>query len=78
MVWVAIIYAIAGTLLAHRIGRPLIGLNFNQQKFEANFRFSLVRFRENAESIALYAGEADEIRGLSTASRMSSLTGGRS
>ena len=64
MVWVAIIYAIAGTLLAHRIGRPLIGLNFNQQKFEANFRFSLVRFRENAESIALYAGEADEIRGL--------------
>ena len=64
MVWVAIIYAIAGTLLAHRIGRPLIGLNFNQQKFEANFRFSLVRFRENAESIALYSGEADEIRGL--------------
>ena len=64
MVWVAIIYAVAGTLLAHRIGRPLIGLNFNQQKFEANFRFSLVRFRENAESIALYAGEADEIRGL--------------
>ncbi len=64
MVWVALVYAIAGTVLTHLIGRPLIGLNFNQQKFEANFRFSLVRFRENAESIALYAGEADEIRGL--------------
>jgi putative ATP-binding cassette transporter len=64
MVWVALVYAIAGTVLIHFIGRPLIGLNFNQQKFEANFRFSLVRFRENAESIALYAGEAGEIRGL--------------
>ena len=64
MVWVALVYAIAGTILAHLIGRPLIELNFNQQKFEANFRFSLVRFRENAESIALYAGEADEMRGL--------------
>ena len=64
MVWVALVYAIAGTLLIHFIGRPLIGLNFNQQKFEANFRFTLVRFRENAESIALYAGEADEMRGL--------------
>jgi putative ATP-binding cassette transporter len=64
MVWVALVYAIGGTVLAHLIGRPLIGLNFNQQKFEANFRFTLVRFRENAESIALYSGEADEIRGL--------------
>ncbi len=63
MVWVALIYAIAGTVFIHLIGRPLIGLNFNQQRFEANFRFSLVRFRENAESIALYRGEADEIRG---------------
>jgi len=64
MVWVALVYAIVGTVLIHFIGRPLVGLNFNQQKFEANFRFSLVRFRENAESIALYAGEADELRGL--------------
>ena len=64
MVWVALIYAVAGTVLAHLIGRPLINLNFNQQKFEANFRFSLVRFRENAEAIALYHGEAGEIRGL--------------
>lgn len=60
MVWVALLYAVGGTYLSHLIGRPLIGLNFNQQKFEANFRFSLIRFRENAESIALYKGEQDE------------------
>ncbi|HEU0289162.1 MAG TPA: ABC transporter ATP-binding protein/permease [Burkholderiales bacterium] len=64
MVWVALIYAILGTWLAHLIGRPLISLNFDQQKFEANFRFSLVRFRENTESIAIYGGEADETRKL--------------
>ncbi len=62
MLWVALIYAVIGTWLTHLIGRPLIGLNFNQQRFEADFRFSLVRFRENAESIALYAGEARERR----------------
>jgi putative ATP-binding cassette transporter len=60
MVWVALIYAVGGTYLSHIIGRALINLNFNQQKFEANFRFSLIRFRENAESIALYHGEKDE------------------
>jgi putative ATP-binding cassette transporter len=64
MVWVALVYAAIGTWLTHLIGRPLVGLNFNRQKFEANFRFSLVRFRENAESIAIYGGEADEKRGL--------------
>ena len=64
MVWAALIYAVFGTWLTHRIGWPLIALNFNQQKFEANFRFSLVRFRENTESIAIYGGEADEIRAL--------------
>lgn len=64
LMWVALVYAIVGTWLAHAIGRPLAALNFNQQKFEANFRFSLVRFRENAESIAIYHGEADEIRSL--------------
>jgi len=64
MVWVALLYAIVGTWLIHLVGRPLIALNFNQQRFEANFRFSLVRVRENSESIAIYAGEADETRGL--------------
>jgi len=63
MVWAALGYAIAGTWLTHKIGRPLIGLNFNQQRYEADFRFSLVRFRENMEGVALYRGEDDELRG---------------
>jgi putative ATP-binding cassette transporter len=64
MVWVALIYAIVGTWLMHLIGRPLVPLNFEQQKVEANFRFSLMRFRENAEGIALHHGETGEIRTL--------------
>ena len=63
MVWVAILYAIVGTWLTHKIGKPLIPLNFNQQKYEADFRFNLVRFRENSEGVALYHGEEDELRG---------------
>lgn len=63
MVWVAIVYAIAGSYAAHRIGRPLIDLNFQQQRREADFRFALVRARENAEGIALYRGEDDELAG---------------
>jgi putative ATP-binding cassette transporter len=66
MVWVAIVYAIVGTWLTHRIGKPLIPLNFNQQKYEADFRFNLVRFRENSEGVALYRGEEDELRGFRT------------
>ncbi len=62
MVWAALLYAIAGTWLTNLIGRPLVRLNFNQQRFEADFRFSLVRFRENTEGVALYGGEADEMR----------------
>src|SRR5262249_46971448 len=60
MLWAALVYAAIGTWLTHRIGRPLISLIFNQQRFEADFRFALVRFRENAEGVALYAGEARE------------------
>ncbi len=62
MLWAALIYAVIGTWLTHQIGRALIRLNFNQQRFEADFRFSLVRFRENVESVALYDGEARERR----------------
>jgi putative ATP-binding cassette transporter len=62
MVWAALFYAIAGTWLTNLIGRPLVRLNFTQQRFEADFRFSLVRFRENTEGVALYGGEADEMR----------------
>jgi putative ATP-binding cassette transporter len=64
LVWVALIYAIAGTFLTHFIGRKLIGLDFNQQRVEADFRFSLVRLRENSEGVALYRGEAEELGGL--------------
>jgi len=62
MVWAALVYAIVGTWMTHQIGKALIGLNFNQQRFEADFRFGLVRFRENTEGVALYGGEQDELR----------------
>jgi putative ATP-binding cassette transporter len=63
MVWVALVYAIVGTWLTHKLGKPLIALNFNQQRFEADFRFNLVRFRENTEGVALYRGEPGELQG---------------
>ena len=62
MVWVAVLYAIAGTWVTDWLGRPLVRLNFDRQRYEADFRFSLVRFRENTEGVALYRGEADEFR----------------
>ena len=61
MVWFALAYAIAGTWLTHVIGKPLIGLEFGQQRFEADYRFALVRLRENAEGVALYRGEQEEL-----------------
>ncbi len=64
MVWVALIYAIVGTTLTHFVGHPLVWLNFTQQRVEADYRFSLIRLRENAEGVALYNGEADEGRTL--------------
>jgi putative ATP-binding cassette transporter len=60
LVWAALIYAVTGTWLTHLIGWPLIALNFRQQRFEADFRFNLVRSRENAEQIASLRGEAAE------------------
>ncbi len=65
LVWVALLYSVIGTLLAQLIGRPLVGLSFIRQRLEADFRYALVRLRENAEGIALYNGEADESRILS-------------
>jgi vitamin B12/bleomycin/antimicrobial peptide transport system ATP-binding/permease protein len=56
----ALIYALVGTLLTYLIGRPLVELNFQQQRFEGDFRFNLVRTRENAEQIALLRGEPAE------------------
>ena len=60
MVWVALVYAIGGTWLTHVIGKPLVGINFQLQRNEADFRYALVRLRENAEGVALYRGEAGE------------------
>ena len=60
LLWAALIYACIGTALTHLIGRPLIALNFQQQRYEADFRFSLVRVRENSEQIALLDGERAE------------------
>ena len=64
MVWAALVYAVLGTGLTHLIGRRLIGLNFARQRAEADFRYALVRLRDNVEGVALHAGEADEKRGL--------------
>ena len=61
MVWFAVLYAALGTWLTHKIGRPLIGLEFERQRYEADYRFSLVRLRENAEGVALYRGENEEL-----------------
>jgi putative ATP-binding cassette transporter len=60
MVWVAVIYAAIGTTLTHFVGRPLVKLSFRQQRVEADFRYALVRLRENVEGIALYGGEDEE------------------
>jgi putative ATP-binding cassette transporter len=60
LVWAALIYALLGTVLTHLIGWPLVELNFQQQRYEADFRFNLVRVRENSEQIALLRGEPVE------------------
>ena len=60
MVWAALLYALGGTWLTMRVGGPLILLNFNQQRLEADFRYNLVRLRENSESVAIYGGESRE------------------
>ncbi len=60
LVWAALIYALVGTCFTHLIGWRLVNLNFNQQRYEADFRFNLVRVRENSEQIALLKGESAE------------------
>lgn len=64
LVWIAVGYALVGTLLSHVIGARMIPLKYQQQKAEADFRFGLMRFRENVEGIALHNGEATENREL--------------
>ncbi|MHB2167736.1 ABC transporter ATP-binding protein/permease [Alsobacter sp. R-9] len=58
--WTALVYAGVGTLITHWIGRSLVGLNFAQQRYEADFRFSLARLREYGEQVALLDGEKAE------------------
>lgn len=64
MVWAALIYAAAGSYVTHRVNHPLVSINYQQQRVEADFRFSLIRIRENADQIALYQGEVTEQRAL--------------
>ena len=64
LVWAALIYAVVGTILTHWIGRPLIALDYEQERREADFRFGLVRLRENAEAVAMQRGEQAERQGL--------------
>lgn len=66
MVFVVYLYVIVATLFAFRIGRPLINLSFMNERLSANFRYALVRLRENAESVAFYQGEAIERQTLLT------------
>ncbi len=73
MVWVALIYAILGTWATHLVGKPLASLRFRQQRVEADFRYALVRFRENMEAVALYRGENEEKAGF--LHRFTALTG---
>jgi putative ATP-binding cassette transporter len=61
MFWIAVVYALVGSWITHKVGRPLIGLDFAQQRYEADYRYSLVRLRENSEGVALYKGEALEL-----------------
>ena len=60
LVWTALLYSIIGTWLTYKVGNKLVGLNFVQQKYEADFRFAMMRMRENAESVAFYSGEGHE------------------
>ena len=60
LVWVGVLYALIGTLLAFKIGRPLVPLNFEQQRREATFRYAAVDLRTHAENVALYRGERNQ------------------
>jgi vitamin B12/bleomycin/antimicrobial peptide transport system ATP-binding/permease protein len=67
MMWVALAYALVGSVATYLVGRPLVAVNFQLERYNADFRYRMVRIRENAESIALYGGEPDEERRLRSA-----------
>ncbi len=60
MLWASLIYSAIGTYITHKLGHKLVKLNFVQQRYEADFRFSMMRLRESAESVAFYEGEGQE------------------
>ena len=60
MLWASLLYSVIGTYITHIVGHKLVKINFIQQKYEADFRFSMIRLRESAESVAFYRGEAQE------------------
>lgn len=60
MFWAAFAYSIVGTWVTHKVGKRLVSINFIQQRYEADFRFSMIRMRESAESVAFYSGEEQE------------------
>lgn len=62
MLWAAIFYAIAGSVLTNKVAHPLVSINYQMQRVEADFRFGLIRVRENAEQIAFYDGMRAEER----------------
>jgi putative ATP-binding cassette transporter len=66
MVWVAVAYALVGSFFIQFFGKPLTAINYHQQRYEADFRFFLVRLRENAEQVAFYQGSAAEEKNLQT------------
>ncbi|MFO1039315.1 MAG: ABC transporter ATP-binding protein/permease [Geminicoccaceae bacterium] len=64
MFWVALLYALVGSVITYKVGKPLARLNFDLERYNADFRYRMTRIRENSESIALYEGEQDEQRRL--------------
>ncbi len=62
MLWASLIYSVIGTYITHKLGHKLVKLNFVQQRYEADFRFSMMRLRESAESVAFYEGEGQEAK----------------
>lgn len=65
LVWTALAYSVIGTWITHKVGHKLVGLNFVQQKLEADFRYAMVRLRETSESVAFYHGGKEEKKILS-------------
>ena len=74
MFWIGLVYVLFATVIAFWIGRPIIWLSFNNEKFNAAFRYALVRLRDASEAVAFYRGEGAERTGLRDCSRPSSPT----